>query len=591
MANSIIERPAAASAATAPLRILVMGSPAFLSDVVAKLGAAGCQAKGVSDEELAQVASQWQPHLTLIEPQAGGAGLAEAIARLRRAHACACALVATNTTAETLSLADRAGADTVVVPPFDVQTLKGLAQFPVGAQTGPEAARLPRLASSPSSAMAEVWRVVLRAAPSDSSVIISGETGVGKEVVARALHRFSARRSGPFVAINCAAIPETLLESELFGHEKGSFTGASAQHKGRFELAHGGTLFLDEIGDLSLPLQVKLLRFLQERTFERVGGTESIATDVRVLAATHRRLEEEVQRGRFRSDLFYRLNVLSVNVPALRERKAEILALWEQSLEQNVAAGRPPPSTSTAVQRLLLKHEWPGNVRELHNVAQHALTMATGESLLPADLPAYLTGPQTARQELNLAGMTLREIERLAILQTCEAIGTVTQAASVLGISARKIHYRLKEYRAAGRDVLRPDDLQAATPRQRIRILLAEDDDDLRWALCDSLQEEGYEVLPVADGRALLERLGAAMLLGDSEFPADVILTDHRMPGLTGLEILGRVRERGWKVPVVVMTAYSDGELRRQAEELGAVFVEKPIDIGALRSILASSVQ
>jgi DNA-binding NtrC family response regulator len=447
--------------------------------------------------------------------------------------------------------------------------------------------------------MREAWRLVLLASQSTSTVLVTGETGVGKEVAARTLHRFSARRSRPFVAVNCAALPETLLESELFGHEKGAFTGAAARHTGRFELADGGTLFLDEIGDLPLPLQVKLLRVLQERTFERVGGREPVAVDVRVIAATHRDLDEEVRRGRFRADLYYRLDVVTIHVPPLRDRKADVLDLWARFLDEAATRdGIPPLSTSGAVRRLLLAHSFPGNVRELHNAAQHALAIARASRILPADLPAGLTGRAAHTPErTNLVGLTLKDVERAAILETYEAVGTVRAAAEMLGISQRKIHYRLREYRRTGADATHGSVASAVAERAvadgplRARVLLAEDDDDLRWALAECIRSEGYEVLAVADGRGVLERLGAAMLLERRELPVDVIVTDLRMPGLTGMQLLESVRNGRYRIPVVVITAFADDQTRHEAEALGAAaFLEKPVDVAALQRALRQAV-
>jgi DNA-binding NtrC family response regulator len=413
--------------------------------------------------------------------------------------------------------------------------------------------------------------------------------------VARALHRFSARRDGPFVAVNCAALPETLLESELFGHEKGAYTGAATQHKGRFELAHQGTLFLDEIGDLPLALQVKLLRVLQERSFERLGGTESISVDVRVIAATHKDLTEELEHDRFRADLFYRLSVLSIHVPPLRTRKSDVLGLWEHFVAEGTSREhRAPLKTSAAAQCVLLRHQWPGNIRELQNVAEHALTVALGDTIGTADLPEYLaehsSRPDPRR---SLAGLTMKEVERLSILDTYEALGTVKASAEALGISERKIHYRLKEYRKGVRGTgrrrrkTRPSTQTPIAPRPTVRILLAEDDDEVRWALAEFLRTEGYEVVAVPDGKALLEHLGSAMLLEQRDAPPDIIITDVRMPGLTGMQLLESVRNRGWTTPVVLISAFGDDETRRKADGLGATaFLDKPIDVGRLHRII-----
>jgi DNA-binding NtrC family response regulator len=397
-----------------------------------------------------------KPQVVLLDAELADVSVAEPFARARASLGCGLVLLATALSGSVVTLAEQCGADTIMALPLDLVVfrrywLRELRRTPPhSAQARP--ARLPAMIMASSAPMQETWRLVLLAAQSDSSVILSGETGTGKEVLAHALHRFSARREGPFVAVNCAAIPEALLESELLGHEKGSFTGASAQRRGRFELAHGGTLFLDEIGELPLALQVKLLRVLQERSFERVGGSDSIAVDVRVIAATHKDLQEEVRLHRFRRDLFYRLNVLSIRVPPLHTRKSDILDLWHMLIAQGCDhEGRPPPATSAGVERLLLLHDWPGNIRELYNVVQHALMLATGDTITVADLPEALWHPPThgAGSE-RLVGMTLKEVERSAILQTYAALGSVTAAAEVLDVSARKLHYRLKQFRQQG---------------------------------------------------------------------------------------------------------------------------------------------
>jgi DNA-binding NtrC family response regulator len=588
-------------------RVLVVSRAPAEAELRATIELAGIAVRGVRNSaDAPEVARIWKPHVVLIDAEVTDPAPAELVARTRKVHSCGFVLLVPAFSGETVTLAEQCGADTIMVLPLDMVILRRylvreLERSPGGRSAKVEALRLPPQLVGSCSPMREVWRLVLLAAQSDSSVILAGETGTGKEVLARALHRFSARRSGPFIAVNCAAIPETLLESELFGHERGAFTGASAQRKGRFELATGGTLFLDEIGDLPLLLQVKLLRALQERSFERVGGTETVSVDVRVIAATHKNVEEEVLRGRFRADLYYRLNVLSIRVPPLRERKSDILGLWQNLIAEGATReGRRPPSTSMAVQRLLLQHNWPGNIRELHNIAQHVLTVATGAQIQPADLPGHLGGQaeQRPREIGSLVGLTLKEVERAAILETYDALGTVTGAASVLDISPRKIHYRLSEYKRQGylaskeraqSMVPSADPAPAEGPRAP-RVLLAEDDDDLRWALSDLLKSEGYDVVAVPDGRVFLEQLGSAVLLGQAALPADVIVTDVRMPGLTGMQILERIRERGWSIPVVVISAYADREVRAQAERLGASFLHKPLDFGALQRIIAESV-
>jgi DNA-binding NtrC family response regulator len=305
-----------------------------------------------------------------------------------------------------------------------------------------------------------------------------------------------------------------------------------------------------------------------------------------------------VLRGTFRADLFYRLSVLSVEVPALRERRGDILGLWRHFVAAAAQRDRrAPPTTSNAVERLLLRHDWPGNIRELHNAAEHALTVSLGDRLLPADLPAYLVRadvPASAGRP-GLVGLTLREIERQAILDTLDATGSVKAAADMLGISERKLHYRLKEYRedaANGAPRLRqPPVVEEGEERQRrARVLLAEDDDELRWALSDFLKGEGYEVVPVANGGALLTHLGAAFLLEQRDSPPDLIISDVRMPGISGLQILQSVRARAWQIPVVLMSAFGDADTRARALGLGVTaFLDKPLDLDRLRDLLRAT--
>jgi sigma-54 dependent transcriptional regulator, flagellar regulatory protein len=238
-----------------------------------------------------------------------------------------------------------------------------------------------------SSAIRQVVSLIEQVAVHDSSVLVLGESGTGKEVVARAIHHSSPRRNRPFVAVNCGAIPADLLESELFGHEKGAFTGAVATRKGRFELAEGGTLFLDEIGDMSLPMQVKLLRVLQERVFERVGSALQYKCNVRIIAATHRNLEDSIARGAFREDLFYRLNVFPIDMPSLRTRIEDLPQLIRDFADMNVAAGRQRVQFSTSAMDCLLRYNWPGNVRELGNLVERLSILCAGRLVTAADLP------------------------------------------------------------------------------------------------------------------------------------------------------------------------------------------------------------
>ncbi|MBI2197352.1 MAG: sigma-54-dependent Fis family transcriptional regulator [Candidatus Rokubacteria bacterium] len=300
--------------------------------------------------------------------------------------------------------------------------------------------------------MQEVLSLVRRVAPSDATVLIRGESGTGKELIARAIHHASPRAGGPLVAVNCAALPEGLLESELFGHEKGAFTGAAASRKGRFELADGGSIFLDEIGDLPLHLQVKLLRVLQERQFERVGGTRTIPVNVRVLAATHRNLEALVREGRFRDDLYYRINVVTLLLPPLRERREDLPPLIEHFLTRFAGKnGKTIRGLTREARDALLRYDYPGNVRELENLIERAVVLTRDEVIGKSDLPLSLDeqGPEGEAPAGLVAAV--EGLERRMIRDALSRAGGVqTRAAELLGISERVLRYKLSKYGLAG---------------------------------------------------------------------------------------------------------------------------------------------
>ncbi len=306
-----------------------------------------------------------------------------------------------------------------------------------------------------SPAMLDVFRMVGRVAASSATVLVLGESGTGKELVARAIHRNSDRASGPFVAINCAAIPENLLESELFGHEKGAFTGAITRKIGRFERAHGGTLLLDEIGDMSLALQAKILRALQEREIERVGGEGRIPVDVRVVAATNQNLRAAIGEGTFREDLYFRLAVVTLQLPRLVERGGDLDLLVRHFVARHAAYyGRDVRSISRAVLEILRKHAWPGNIRELRNVTERAVLMAHGSVLLPEHLPLdQLRPPEPAAPADGGplpgydADLSLADVERLHIRQVLRRVGGhMGRASEVLGVHRNTLTRKVREY-------------------------------------------------------------------------------------------------------------------------------------------------
>ena len=308
--------------------------------------------------------------------------------------------------------------------------------------------------TSTSHAMEEVMNMAGRVASSNATVLLRGESGTGKELIARAIHYHSPRASQPLIKVNCAALPETLLESELFGHEKGAFTGAAGKRIGRFEAADKGTLFLDEIGDIPLSVQVKLLRVLQEKEFERIGGNETIKTDVRLVAATNRDLEKAMKDGSFREDLYYRLNVVTVAIPPLRDRKEDIPALMEHFIKKYSMENKKKITGVTAEARdLLMRYSYPGNVRELENIIERAVVLVKSETITSAEIPLHLRTVEieekicVAKRDGSLTD-TLETLERGIIMEAMKAVGGVqTRAAEKLGISERVLRYKLKKYK------------------------------------------------------------------------------------------------------------------------------------------------
>jgi len=297
--------------------------------------------------------------------------------------------------------------------------------------------------------MQRLMKNIAQVARSRATVLIHGETGTGKELIAAAIHQNSKRKDKPFIKLNCASLSETLLESELFGHERGSFTGAVTRREGRFKQADGGTLFLDEVSEIPASVQIKLLRFLQERELERVGGNETLKVDVRVVAATNRNLKHRVDEGRFREDLYYRLKVVQLDVPPLRVRRSDIPLLAHAFLRKYAGENdRPVQGLSEEALQHLMIYPWPGNVRELENAIERAVVMCENELIQRDDLPTSAHGDlQNGSVMALIPGITMSELERVAILRTLEAVdGSTARAAEILGISQRKIQYRVKEW-------------------------------------------------------------------------------------------------------------------------------------------------
>jgi DNA-binding NtrC family response regulator len=299
-----------------------------------------------------------------------------------------------------------------------------------------------------SAAMQKVMTLVKKVADARISVLITGETGVGKEVVANAIHNLSSRSNKAFIPVVCSSLSETLLESELFGHEKGAFTNAESMHKGKFELAHGGTIFLDEIGEINPSVQVKLLRVLQERKFERVGGESPIEVDVRVIAATNKNLEEEVKAGRFREDLYFRLNGIHIEVPPLRERKDDLPLLLNSFLERyNKENNKHITGFDNQSRSALYKYDWPGNIRELQHCVESSVVMASGEEITLEDLPPSVSRSGKVETISIPVGTTLEEAEKIIIQETLAANkGNKSKTADVLGIGRKTLHRKLDEW-------------------------------------------------------------------------------------------------------------------------------------------------
>jgi two-component system response regulator AtoC len=391
-----------------------------------------------------------------------GTALLERIAA--QANVGALVLLSANPSPRLAMEATRLGAAELLASPPQVDDLLRVLRVPAPAGDGvplptvDEEADDELVGSSP--ALLEAFKAVGRVAPTPATVLVTGESGTGKELVARAIHRLSGRAGGPFVAVNCAAIPEDLLESELFGHERGAFTGAIARKAGRFERAHGGTLFLDEIGDMSLVLQAKILRALQEREVERVGGEERISVDVRVVAATHRDLAERIRTGDFREDLYYRLAVVRIHLPPLRERPGDVRALALHYAARFARAySRPLAAVSPAALERLQAHAWPGNVRELRNVLERAALMAPGETLLPEHLeldagsapPSPSAPPIDGVLEGYSPGMTMAQVEALHIARVLERVGGhFGRAAEILDMHRNTVSRKAAEYGIVG---------------------------------------------------------------------------------------------------------------------------------------------
>ena len=445
-------------------RILVVDDDDLIRNVLAeRLARRGFDVRVAADLRQARnVLADTLPDVALLDVKLPDGEGTELLAELVDAHEVPCVMMTAHGTVESAVEALKKGASDYLEKPFGMDRLEAtlhvtlertrlLREVRALRERSPLAARM--VGGSP--AMRDVLALVEKMAPADSAtVLLLGETGTGKGVLARTLHEMSPRRDGPFVNVTCSALSETLMETELFGHEKGAFTDARSLKRGLVEVADGGTLFLDEIGELSIGVQGKLLRFIEERTFRRVGGTRDLRVDVRIVAATNRELEAEVESGRFREDLFYRLSVLPIELPPLRHRRSDVPLLATTFLRGFARElGKRIHGIDREAMELLLHHDWPGNVRELRNAIERAVLLADGDVLRPSHLPPDLrregrrhpAPPPEPR--LGLGGLDLEDLERRLLREALRlAEGNRTEAGRLLGLSRHQVRNRLLKY-------------------------------------------------------------------------------------------------------------------------------------------------
>ena len=454
--------------------IVVEGDPRDRATLHAALSAAGYDvADASSAEEAIGLVPTLHPAALVIDALLQGGG-EDFVLKLRAARSDAgIVVVVPYDRMDAAVAAMRAGAETYVARPVHADLIVAALEKVIerrrlrqeGARLRAEVrGRIAIVGAAPE--LRQVMEIVRRVAPTKATVLVAGESGVGKEHVAQAIHELSPRRERPFVRINCAALSDLLLESELFGHERGAFDDAPDRRTGRLEQANGGTVYLHEVRRLPPSIQVKLLRLLQQGDFERLGGRDPIHVDVRVVAGTHVDLAEEVRAGRFRDDLYYRLNVVSLGLPPLRERKGDIPALVNHVTELHARAlGKTISGPTPGALSALFAYGWPGTVRELEDAVQRAVENARGKEITAEDLPPILVGmgPDEGTTSALIPGATLFEIEREAILRTLDQVdGSTARAAELLGVSVRKIQYRLKEYRSGYSGRRRAGDHEAA---------------------------------------------------------------------------------------------------------------------------------
>ena len=445
-------------------RILIVDDEASVRDSLRMIFKKDYQVilAGSADEALVKLESE-EPEVVLLDIIMPGKDGMEALKEMRERHPAIPVIMLTATkTVKTAVEAMKLGAYDYITKPFDLDELKLVVQKAIESrdlkmtnlrlqEEVEEKYQFDNIIGK-SKEMREIYATIRQIAEKNSTVLIHGESGTGKELVARAIHYNSPRRNKPFVAVNCAAIPETLIESELFGHEKGAFTDAQARRIGHFELAHQGTLFLDEISELSLPTQAKILRALQEREFIRVGGVKTISVDVRLISATNKNLEELMAKGAFRSDLYYRINVVPLTIPPLRQRKEDIPLLVRHFLDKHAGPGKK--QITQEAMDILVAYDWPGNVRELENIIERIVVLSTSDVIRPNDIPPSLKiNSRVELIKLNVLNGRLsfedaeREFEKDIILEALKRSNYVqTRAAELLGISRRILKYKMDKY-------------------------------------------------------------------------------------------------------------------------------------------------
>ncbi len=446
-----------------PSNILIVDDEKNMRFVIGRAlsGAGHDVLEAATGEEALEAFGREAPDLVILDQRMPGMGGLATLARIKEEHPDLPVIMLTaHGNVESAVQAMKAGATEYLTKPFDVEELKltvakALKVGNLVRQVDYLRGELDRDYDTSgivgeSQMMQDVLETVSRVAASDASVMIYGESGTGKELIARALHEQSSRRRNPFIQLSCAALPETLLESELFGYEKGAFTGAGDSKPGRFELADTGTLFLDEIGDISLTVQVKLLRVLESMSFERLGGAKTIQVDVRLIGATNRDLPAMIKSGEFREDLYYRLNVIPIDMPPLRERRGDISLLAKHFLKRFA----PDKQISSESLKLLEEYHWPGNVRELQNTIERSTILSRGQIISPEDLPAEVRqGASLSNEVIQLPaeGVALEKVERELISQALARTGgNRTRAAELLGISRHTLLYRIEKYGLEG---------------------------------------------------------------------------------------------------------------------------------------------